>query len=316
MSQSLLIIGPDIELRGVGGVTIHVRRLRDYLKKLGIEHEFRDYKSNSLWTLCRAISKHRIVHVHISNPVYQIVVVLLCRIYKKDVVVTIHGDYGRFGKFKNWLVKRSIKSATVPIVINEKSFEACKNFNNRIALIPAFIPPQEEESLQPEAKAIFEGFRKEKRQIFVTNASNVSVDKFGNEIYGIDFLIEYFKDLEDKALVISDPSGNYKKKYHELLTSSICFINYPHSFYEVLKRADFSIRNTSTDGDALSVRESLYLGVPTLCSDAVDRPHGVKLFKYCDKSSFERCLTSDKSERVIVENGAEKIVNIYNGLWS
>ena len=71
------------------------------------------------------------------------------------------------------------------------------------------------------------------------------------------------------------------------------------------------MRNTSTDGDALSVKESLYLGKPTLCTDAVDRPKGVRLFKDCDKTSFEQCLNDESIEETNVENGAGKIVQVY-----
>lgn len=314
MNQSLLIVGPDIALRGVGGVTIHVQRLRDYLEKEGYDFDFKDYKSNSLWTLWRAIMYHKMVHIHISNPLYQFVVVLMSYLLGKETIVTLHGNYGRFNALNNWLVKRSLKMAKVPIVINEKSFNVCKSFNKKTILIPAFIPPQKTETLQKEAVAIFDDLHREGKTVFVTNASNVSLDKNGNEIYGIEFLVEYFKDAVDKALVVSDPSGNYEKKYHGIHSSCVFFINYPHSYYEVLKRADYSIRNTSTDGDALSVKESLYLGVPTLCSDAVDRPNGVRLFKYCDRESFEKCLKNNSINKVEIENGAERIIKVYKSI--
>ena len=76
MDNSLLIIGPDIKIRGVGGVTIHVQRLRDYLEKVGFEYVFKDYKSNNIITLWREMSHHKIIHVHISNPVYQFIIIL------------------------------------------------------------------------------------------------------------------------------------------------------------------------------------------------------------------------------------------------
>lgn len=316
MNQSLLIIGPDIELRGVGGVTIHVRRLRDYLEVVGEKYDFEDYKRRTLWTLGRVIRQHKIVHIHISNPICQFLVVLLCRLHNKKVILTLHGNYGRFGKIKNTFVKTSLKLATVPIVINEQSYRSCKSFNNNILLIPAFIPPQKEEVLPNEAIAVLESIHKGGKKVYTTNASNVAEDKFGNDIYGIDFLVHYFKNYVDKALVVSDPSGNYEKKYSGLQSSSVFFLNYPHSYYEVLKRADYSIRNTSTDGDALSVRESLYLGIPTLCTDVVDRPKGVELFKYNDLGTFEKAMNTKSIVGTFVENGAEKILEVYKELMT
>lgn len=316
MDYSLLIIGPDILSRGIGGVTIHVQRLRDYLENNGVDFEFKDYKNNSFLNLSREISRHKIVHIHISNPYYQFVIALLSRLLGKKVIVTLHGDYGRFGLFKNGLVKSSLSLADVPIVINEKSFNLCKRFNKRVVLIPAFIPPQKEEHLSNDIITIIQKIREEGKKIYSTNASHLSLDKQGNEIYGIGFLVEYFRGLKDKVLLVSDPSGEYEKKYHGLQSDSIRFFSYPHSYYEVLKRSDVSIRNTSTDGDSLSVKESIYLNIPTLCTDVVDRPDGVRLFKYSDKISFENCMNQDKSNSVLVENCAEKIVMVYKSIFA
>lgn len=299
---------------GLGGVTIHVRRLRDFLDGQGVEYAFRDYKIDNLRVLIKAIKQSEITHLHVSNPSYQLILVLLAKIMGKKVVMTLHGNYGRFNSIKNMMVRIAVKKATVPIVINELSYSACKLFNKNTVLIPAFIPPQKDEDLGKDVVGLFNKLRKEAKVVYVTNASNVAIDKYGNEIYGIDFLVQYFKDMEDKALVISDPSGNYQKKYENLHSNSVFFINYPHSYYEVLKRADCSIRNTSTDGDALSVKESLYLGVKTLCTDVVDRPQGVQLFKYCDRDSFEVCLHEPLGDHADIENGAALIVKVYKNL--
>lgn len=314
MHRSLLIVGPDIKNRGVGGVTIHVQRLRDYLDLEGLDYAFADYKSNNLWGLLRLISKYKVVHYHVSNPVLLYFLVVCGRIMGKTVIVTLHGDYGRFGRIQNWMTKRVIQLSSVPIVINEKSYAICKNINKNTMLIPAFIPPQNEELLQKEAMDLLDKLHSEGRKIVSTNASNISVDKYGNEIYGIDFLVRFFKNSNRMVLVVSDPSGSYKKRYEELKSNSIFFIDYPHPYFQVLKHVDFFVRNTSTDGDALSVKEALFLGVPALCTDVVDRPKGVRLYKYCDESSFESCLNECVGENVCVENGAEKVVRIYKSV--
>jgi glycosyltransferase involved in cell wall biosynthesis len=46
-------------------------------------------------------------------------------------------------------------------------------------------------------------------------------------------------------------------------------------FGPTLVRADALLRPTSTDGDAVSVREALHLGVPVVASAVVQRPPGV-----------------------------------------
>lgn len=311
MKNNLLIIGPDVERHGMGGVTIHVRRLRDYLEKHGIDYAFKDYKVESLKTLLGTISKFEMVHFHVSNPIYQYLLVLCSRLKGKKVIMTLHGDYGRFNWIKNMLVRCAVRLATVPIVINEKSYVACKQFNKNTQLIPAFIPPQREESLDKDIVSLLEKLHGDGKKIVSTNASNVAFDKEGNDIYGIDFLVRYYENSSDFVLVVSDPSGNYHKRYPALHSGSVFFIDYPHPYYELLKHVDYFVRNTSTDGDALSVKEALFLGIPTLCTDVVDRPKGVRLFKYCDEASFKRCLMGSVTGEVDVENGAEIIVSLY-----
>lgn len=315
MNNTILIIGPDIRTRGVGGVTIHVQRLREYLELNGVECVFKDSRGNSLLSLLREIKQHKLIHLNLSNPELQLVLVLFGRLLGKKVVMTLHGNYGRFGWLKNQMVRIAIKAATVPIVINEKSYEACQKLNKRIQIIPAFIPPQKVESLQKEAEELLERLHAEGETIYSTNASNMALDKYGQEIYGVEFLINYFQNRESAALVISDPSGNYKKHYGNLKSENIFFIDYPHPYFEVLKHADYFIRNTSTDGDALSVKEALWLVVPALCSDVVDRPKGVRLFKYNDKESFEACLNSNDTQNPVrIRNGAEDVLKIYKEL--
>ena len=73
------------------------------------------------------------------------------------------------------------------------------------------------------------------------------------------------------------------------------------------------IRATATDGDALSVREGLYLGCPVIATDRVDRPEGVILYHYNDRESLTRALSeiSLKQEKLQDSQGIDKIIYIY-----
>lgn len=311
MSSSLLIIGPDLHMHGIGGVTMHVQRLRDYLDNNNYPYKFRDYKSNKYHVLLREIFRGDVVHLHVSNPVYMFLLALSSKVLRKKIILTLHGNYGRFNRWKNLLVRYAIRMATTPIVINEKTFSICKCFNKDTVLIPAFIPPQNVEKLQKEILDLIDRLKVQGKKIFSTNAYNLSCDKEGRDTYGIDFLVDFFKESIDKALIVSDPSGNYKKRFEGVQCDAVFFINYPHSYFELLKHVDFFVRNTSTDGDALSVKEALYLGVPSLCTDVVDRPEGVGLFKYSDKESFEIAINMHIKGNSHIENGAIKILELY-----
>lgn len=293
-----------------GGVGIHVHRLMDYLELHNIPFTLANYENESATNLIKTICRAKVVHLHISNPVMQFMITLLCKLLGKKTIVTLHGNYGRFLGLKNWMVRNTLRIATVPVVINQTSYEVCHRLNNRMRLIPAFIPPQKAENLQPEIKQLLSGLHKKGLQIVSTNAYDVAYDKWGREIYGIDFLINYFKGSSKYALVISDPSGNYSKIYRD--GDGIYLIGHPHPYYELLKDADIFVRNTSTDGDSVSVKEALSLRMPTLCSNVVDRPRGVVTFKYCDKETFGNCLDkADVCEITEAENAAAELVNIY-----
>jgi glycosyltransferase involved in cell wall biosynthesis len=56
----------------------------------------------------------------------------------------------------------------------------------------------------------------------------------------------------------------------------------------VMSESDVFLRPTNTDGDAVSIREALYLGTPVVTSDAVPRPEPCVLFANRDMKDFEK----------------------------
>ena len=168
--KSLLIIGPLPENHGIGGVTIHTQRLLDFLDNNGFDYEILDYGRESILRLLAKIRSTSAVHFHVSNPVFLFFLVMISKIMGKYVIMTLHGNYGRFSLVKNYLVRLTVKYATIPIIINRQSYDRCKNFNNRTVLIPAFIPPQKAEALQPEIISLVNKYREEGRKIVSTTA--------------------------------------------------------------------------------------------------------------------------------------------------
>ena len=88
-----------------------------------------------------------------------------------------------------------------------------------------------------------------------------------------------------------------------------------------LQEADVVVRSTFTDGDAITVREALDLGIPVVASDTDFRPAGVTLFKKGDsgdlRAKLEQVLGSTPAR---VERGADgdqpgrDLWRIYSGL--
>ena len=312
--NKLLIIGATPESAGVGGVTIHVERLIQYLNKVKFPYNLYNYKREPWYGVFGAIYRSEVVHLHICNPYYMLFVVTACTLFRKQILLTLHGKYVK-NEQRLWpLIQYAVKIATVPIVLNQASYDTCIGINSRTILIPAFIPPQKNDSLAKDVTDIVESIRAQGKRIAVTYGFDDQMDVKGREVYGVSFLLPLFNDNVKYSLIVSNPSGCYKRKYAKKYPN-VYFINHPLSLYELLKLADVFVRNTSKDGDSLSVKEALYLGKKVICTDVVERPEGALLFSYSDEKSFIHCLnTIIDPERGTIVSGEKKLLELYKKL--
>ena len=253
--RKLLIIGPRIATAGVGGVTIHVERLAQWLKKDNCSFAICDYKRESMWCQFCKIWESEVLHIHVSHPMLRLFYVLLGVLSRKKTILTIHGDLGRFSAWKNWLDRMAVTLSFTPIAINQRSFEKAQRWNRRAVLMTAFIPPLDDGFLPKSVFKKIEALKTAGAKVFVTNASAMNYDRKGNEIYGIKFLIDFLKNSKCH-LFVSDPSGDYSSFFRNADIENVDFITEQHSFYALIKQSDIVVRATSTDGDSLSVREA------------------------------------------------------------
>ena len=101
-----------------------------------------------------------------------------------------------------------------------------------------------------------------------------AVNKLKKEGYPVSFIFNVASTDKLKELYL-----NYQLKINELgLTDDFLLINEKLSFVKLIERTDIVLRPTNTDGDALTVREALFLGKPVVASDIVERPAGTTLF--------------------------------------
>ncbi len=313
-TDKVLIIGTVPATSGVGGVTIHVSRLCEALKENEVVFELCDYKNLPLTTQIGMIKRSAIVHLHVSNPFLRLFYVSLCRLFSKKVILTFHGNLGRFGALKNSVDLYALRLCQVPIMINNDSYIKAKSYNPRSVLIPAYISEKAKIELPEEVKSVLQKYKSEGKIIVSTNASYMQFSDKGEEIYGIRFLVEYFKDKDEYVLIVSDPSGQYSEYYRDEKLQNVCFIIQKHSYASLLSYSDIMIRATATDGDSLSVREALDVGVRVIATDCVDRPAGVVLFKYNDEQSLTESLKmneNNKGIRTSDNDVVNSIVKIY-----
>ena len=313
-TDKVLIIGTIPSTSGVGGVTVHVARLCEALKENSVVFELCDYKVLPFTTQIGMIKRSKIVHLHVSNPFLRLFYVSICRLLSKKVILTFHGNLGRFGALKNLIDLYALRLCNVPIMINNDSYIKAKSYNSRSVLIPAYIPEKSKPELPDEVKDVILKYKSKGKIIVSTNASYMQFSDKGDEIYGIHFLVEFFKDRDEYILIVSDPSGQYSEYYRDENLKNVCIFKQKHSYASLLSYSDIMIRATATDGDSLSVREALDLGVRVIATDCVDRPVGVLLFKYNDEQSLIESLLRQNSEEILnspKNNVVTSIIELY-----
>lgn len=264
----------------IGGVTIHVQRLCDQLEKSEVSFQFIDFKRNTRREILKAFLKNKRIHLHSSNVHIQLLFAIFCLITTKKLILTYHGNIGRYGIIKNTFNHISIKMAKIPIVINKQSYHIAKKINKKTKLVSAFLPPVHIKPLDESMQKKILSLRENCRFLFCTNASNVNFDINKREIYQITNLVKLFNDLPDFGLIVSDPTGNYIDYLENnkiLINPNILFISYEHDFNSVIKESNCMIRYTTTDGDSLSVKEALSAGKQVIATNVVDRPEQVIL---------------------------------------
>ena len=312
-----LILGASIDSAGIGGVTIHLQRLQQWLDKDNFQYDFCDYKKTSISEQFCQIAKYKVVHIHLSHPLLRLVYILYCRLVGTKSILTVHGNIGRFTWYKNLMDKWSVHLCNVPVLINTGSFEQAKKWNKSSILLSAFLPPVDEETLPESVSDMIAKARSEGKIIVASNASVMSFTDAGEEIYGVSFAIEYFRSRPYYFLCISDPSRQYTDRYKGHIPDNVLFITERHSFYALMLIADIMLRPTATDGDSLSVKEGLYLKKKVIATDCVNRPAGVITFHYNDAVSLSKALATERQKVDLDDDKTvEMLINLYKGLAS
>jgi len=299
-----LIIGSLPEPNNIGGVVIFVSRLLSVSKYLkSNDYVFYSTKNRNIFRLIPFIRRALFVHFNGSNPLAMLFVSTICLLLGKKLILSIHGQVGRSNRFLNLTEKWAIKLAHKPVV-GVGSIEKASKFNNNSIVISSFIVPEVTvDAVVDEAVFLGKG-----KTIFCTNANNFAFQSNGDEIYGISFLVDYFSNQNDSVLIVADTSSAYYKHFKDKLTSNVVFINRDIDFSYLLKRSDCFIRFTSTDGDSLSVMESLFLNVPVIATDCIIRHEACILCQFGNLESLDIAIkkfTNGDFELSIVES-AEK----------
>lgn len=307
--KSVFMIGPLPP--PIGGVSVHVSRLIEMNKeKFNIikvnTTENRLQQGIKLLTLLIFSSQNPtefVVHNHIFKIKFNSLIVFLCKLLKINYVQTVHSlriDFNNISKINMILIKYILKNSYKIIAVNEVIKNTLSDIDISVSdktfVIPAFLPYKENNAKQKKIQYLqniqLDDFLERHDIVLCANAYKIMFYN-GEDLYGIDLCIKLMKELKSNllnkkvGLIFMLPQvgedeyfENMKKliKKYEI-EENFVFVNQSVDLVPLFKNTDVFLRPTNTDGDALSIREALNEGVPTIASDVVQRPLGTIIFE-------------------------------------
>lgn len=315
----------------IGGVTIHLERFLHFSQnhKEQIDVQIYDIKKQKMIqiekkgknspTLLSSFLNADIIHIHLSNNI-KIPIALLARVFFKKVIYTHHNSRVKsmfWFKIINFL-------SNIIILVNDKEIDTEQLNKKKIRHIPAFIPPYKLEALSKPLLEKIDNYS----FVISTNCSRSTIVN-GKELYGFDLVIEAYgeliqnKKLTNTLLILVDPSTTMRKTVDELLIAhpyldetNLIYIDKELDFSSLIKKSHLTIRATRSDGDSISVRESLYFKTPIIASDVTYRPKGTILFKNDNAKDLENKIldiytNSYNLKPEVVEDFGQQVVSLY-----
>lgn len=289
-----------------GGISVHVKQLADFLVEKGVERRVLDIEPGTapkegavrvtgyFSFLRRLVSfsfQGFIPHIHTNGHNFKSWLAIgaaawVGLLFGRRGVATVHS--GLMPDYVNQAglpVRITIRAALLPlarvIAVNEKIERALVDLEvdpKQILVLPAFSLGRRSDSL-PEPARIW----RERFQPLVVSAVYLEKE------YGTEFLIEACLHLKKKyprlgCFIMGSGSEEaaLRRRVREADGEEWILLsgNVPHeACLAIMAKGDLFVRPALFDGDAISVREALALGVPTVASNVGFRPEGTLLFE-------------------------------------
>jgi len=335
----------------LGGVSVYIRRMKHRLDELDVPNEVWDLSGGTKaepgvrqarlrsvpW---RHLTRRevRLVHYNISGTRAKRYVSWFNRtlLRGRPTVVTFHGDVSGIRALRPAHILPVLDSFSALICVREGNRQTLLDYGVKtmVAEIPAFAPPLPTETDAGSIPAAVRRFMETHHPVLSANAFRIAFHE-GVDLYGRDMCGELCAALKEThprvGFVFCLPVVGAEEYLREIrsriaargVESNFLVVTEALPLCPVLQRSDLFVRPTNTDGDALSVREALYLRVPALASDVVPRPRGTRLFRTRDAADLRRraleILGDPEGERaalsrIEVPDNLGRILDVYRRL--
>lgn len=346
-----------------GGITIHIKRLLKELDKQNIKYHVYPQKIGFrgfllFEELIKMIkSDTALIHYNsASKCIGFFFIYFLHLIFKRKYIISIHGNDVKWPFLisavrppENTFLVRFLYKIIMKI-LRESEFVICANSllkellisrgldPTKVKNIPSFIPPGKEEISETDVPPHIEMYIKNHNPFLLAYGYNLVFFE-GNDLYGLDMCIDLFGELCQPKLypkmglvfyLPNETDSEYLKKMEKEIrkkgySDDFLIVKGGNLFLSLLDRADLLVRPTNTDGDALSIREALSLGIPVVASDCVPRPEGVITFRVRDNEDFLKKvlftlnnlndIRQKITEHQSLNNSAAQIIELYRELY-
>ncbi len=321
-SKRILLVGtypPPI-----GGVSTHIYRARNILLENGHNVKVFDTSKSYIFSYIKLFllflkiffGRFTVVHLH-TNRRNIINTVLFAKKFRsvklfftdhnpRLFIKTTEEDKRYYLKFFN--------SLDLLIGVSDEVFSNYEKYGvksqSKKIILNAFLPPK----LLDEAKIIHtyddktRAYMQNKDPLIVANAYKLSLID-GVDLYGLDLCVDLVYRLKKTfpnigfIFALPDASENteHLRMCEERITeyeigNSFLIIKQALELWPLIKHAKLFIRPTITDGDAISIRESLFFNTKVVASNVCLRPEGVTLFK--NRDIFD---LTDKTRQLLLE---------------
>ncbi len=324
-----------------GGVQSNIVAIRRYLSGKGIRSgvinltRHREAREEGVYHPATALQTavlllrlpYRVLHFHLGGIVTKRVLglsLVLCWLPRRRAVLTFHsGGYPstREGKrARRWSLNGFVfRQYDRVIAVNQAIADMMRRYGvaeERIRLIgPAAIDPAEIAGELPGELAEFYAGHK---PVLVT------VGLLEPE-YDLPLQIEVLGKVRERlagAGLVIIGSGSLERELRERIAAQpwrkhiLLAGDVPHAVtLRAIGDADVLLRTTKYDGDAVSVREALYLGTPVIATENGMRPEGLRLIPVGDGAALEAAIfeeaRSGGSKRERGSAGLENVEAVY-----
>jgi glycogen(starch) synthase len=335
-----------------GGVTVHIKRLKELLeekkynvyvldligdnKKINFPKNVKSFNKGSrilllLKTLIYILfKKSDVVHFHTSafkNFLFSGFFFIASSLFKKRII-TIHSgsfvnEVKNYNFFKKQIFKFLITKFHKIVVVNtlQKQFLLDKFvcYENKVIVIPAFIPQRKNDDL------ISKDFRDKIDNIKLGYTNIIVTSGFMQRYYGHHIIIDALKNLETDIALVHCFYSSYDQDYQRELEKIKEIDKKVHFFYDLtpeefsylINKSDIYVRATDRDGDAVAIREALFYGKAVIASDCVPRPDGVILFETNNSEDLHLKVIENLNsipEIRLYDNEIENFIMLYKNL--